>query len=85
MRTLLDPFMRSGPVRVFSDSHWSAAVRDTNTVSGVVGVDGSEMQAGDCSVPIMIRRGEAHERPCIICTLLLWHLFSCPELGAHAF
>lgn len=61
------------------------SVRDINTESSVVGVDDSEIQAGDCIVTIMIRHGEMHEWPCIICTLLLWHLFSCPELEAHAF
>lgn len=69
-----------------SASHWSVTVRDINTESGVVGVHESQIQAGDRIVAIMIRRGETHERPCIICTLLLlWHLFSCPELEAHAF
>lgn len=41
-------------------------MRDINTETSVVGVDDSEIQAGDCIVAIMIRHGEMHGRRCII-------------------
>lgn len=38
------------------------AASDINTETTVVGVDDSEIQAGDCIATVMIRSGEKYER-----------------------